>query len=231
MKQQDALRKTLLACGIVSSVLFVVVDIIASCSWETYRFTDQAFSELTAIEAPTRSLMVMAIGIPYNLLVIACSSGVWLSAAYSRNKRFLRFTAIFLLLHALSGFIGGTLFPMHSRGMAGAGTLTDTMHISFTAIEVLSLFLATGFGAACFGRTFRVYSIITIILLLAGGGIAAMYGGKVAANQPTPGMGIVERLNIYSFMLWATVLAIMLWRKKRDVPHKIGYNMPPIRLY
>lgn len=213
MKKQDALRKLLLACGIISSVLFVAVDIIASCQWKTYHFANQAFSELTAAEAPTRSLMVMAIGIPYNLLVIAFSSGVWLSASQNTHKRALRFAAVFMLLHAVSGFIGGTLFPMHSRGMEGAGTLTDKMHISFTAIEVLSLFLATGFGAVCFGRTFRLYSIVTIILLLAGGGVAAMYGGRVAANQPTPGLGIIERLNIYSFMLWTAVLAIMLLRK------------------
>lgn len=221
MKQHDAFRKFLLACGIVSSALFVAVDIIASCQWEAYSFADQAFSELTAIEAPTRNLMVMSTGIPYNLLVIAFSVGVWLSSAYVARWRALRITAICLLLHALSGFIGGTLFPMHSRGMEGAGTFTDTMHISFTAIEVLSLFLATGFGSVCFGRSFRLYSIITIILLLAGGGVAAMYGQRVAANQPTPGMGIIERLNIYSFMLWTVILAIMLWRKESTAasPH------------
>jgi hypothetical protein len=34
----------------------------------------------------------------------------------------------------------------------------------------------------------------------------------MVAGQPTPWLGLTERLNIYSFMLWAVVLAIVLLR-------------------
>jgi hypothetical membrane protein len=216
MTISQAFQKTLIICGIVSSMLFVAVDIIASNKWPGYSIKSQAFSELTAIEAPTRPLMVITIGIPYNLLTIAFSIGIWITAFNLSQKRALRFLAAMIFVHAVSGFIGGTIFPMHSRGMVNRATITDTLHIISTAVEVLSMMLAIGFGAAAFGKAFRRYSILTILLLAAGGARAAMYAQEVANNQATPGLGIVERINIYGFMLWVIVLSLMLLRRQTD---------------
>ncbi len=217
MKRPYILRDILLACGIVSSLLFVTVDIIASNQWEGYSFTGQAFSELTAIEAPTRPLMVAAVGIPYNLLIIAFSAGIWIFAAAAPRRNVLRIMAIMMLVHAISGFTGGTIFPMHSRGIEKAMTYTDKMHIIATGLEVLSMLLAIGFGAAAFGGRFRYYSFATILLLIAGGILAGMRAGRVAAGLPTPWMGVTERLNIYAFMLWVIVLTIVLFGLKKRV--------------
>lgn len=204
------LRKVLLACGILSSLLFVAVDIYASGQWADYSYTGQAYSELTAVEAPTRDLMVFAVSIPYNLLTIAFAAGIWLSSA---QKRAMRTIAIMLMIHAVAGFTGSVCFPMHSRGAEKTITFTDTMHIVCTGIEVLSMLLAIGFGAAAFGKRFRAYSIVTILLLIAGGVLASLKANRVAAGLPTPWMGITERVNIYGFMLWIIVLAIVLLRQ------------------
>ena len=69
-------RKILLICGILSSPLYVAMDVIASRRYEGYSFTDQNYSELLATGAPTRSLMLLA-SIAYNLLVAAFAAGVW----------------------------------------------------------------------------------------------------------------------------------------------------------
>jgi hypothetical protein len=37
---------------------------------------------------------------------------------------------------------------------------------------------------------------------------AVPYGVRIAAGQPTPGFGIIERVNIYASLLWIAVLAI-----------------------
>jgi hypothetical protein len=37
----------------------------------------------------------------------------------------------------------------------------------------------------------------------------------MAANEPTPWMGIEERINIYATMLWVAVLAIGLLRAQK----------------
>jgi hypothetical protein len=201
------IRNVLLVCGILSSLFYIGLDIFASIQWEGYNYIAQAFSELTAVEAPTRPLMVFG-SVVYNLLVIACAVGVWKSAD---RKRTLYMVAVFLAAHAVTGFIGGVVFPMHSRGQT-AMTLTDVMHITATMAEVLSLLLLIGFGAAAFGKGFRFYSIGTILLLILGGTLAGLDGSRVAAGLPTPWLGVTERINIYASMLWILVLAVALLR-------------------
>ncbi|MBI5231389.1 MAG: flavodoxin family protein [Coriobacteriales bacterium] len=75
------------------------------------------------------------------------------------------------------------------------------------------IFLFTGFGAAAFGRAFRWYSIGTIGLVFAGGAIAGSQLPKVAAGVIVPGLGLVERTNIYASLLWVAVLAVLLLRE------------------
>jgi hypothetical protein len=69
------LRKILLGCGIVSSVLYVVTDVLGTLRYPGYSYADQTFSELTAQGAPTRSLMVALNGISYGVLVAAFALG------------------------------------------------------------------------------------------------------------------------------------------------------------
>ena len=57
------LRKILLGCGIVSSVLYVATDVIASRRFPGYRYRDYSISEEIAVAAPTRRLWV-AVNIP-----------------------------------------------------------------------------------------------------------------------------------------------------------------------
>jgi hypothetical protein len=54
----------MLFCGIFASTLFVVSDVLGGVFWEGYTFTVQSISELSAIGAPTRPLIV-----PLNLLL------------------------------------------------------------------------------------------------------------------------------------------------------------------
>ena len=213
-----SLTKVLLICGIVSSMLFVTMDIVTSYLWAGYSFFDQAFSELTAIEAPTRPYMIVALSVPYNILVIAFAVGIWESKR--GQSRAFRIIAVLLLIHAVVGFIGSVFFPMHSRGMEKVLTFTDTMHIICTSIEVLSMLLAIGFGVMAFGNWFRIYSIVTINLLVLGGILAAFQADRLAAGLPTPWMGITERVNIYSFMCWVIVLAIILFRDDKVARRK-----------
>jgi len=70
------LKRLLLVCGVVSSVLYIAVDILGTLRYPGYSYTVQEFSELTAAGAPTRDLMVALNVIPYDLLVAAFEVGV-----------------------------------------------------------------------------------------------------------------------------------------------------------
>jgi hypothetical protein len=99
---------------------------------------------------------------------------------------------------------------MHLRG--AESTLTDTMHVILTVVTVLLILLIIGFGAAADGKRFRLYSIATILILFVCGAWAFLDAPRIAANLPTPWVGVRERINIYGYMLWMVVLAIALLR-------------------
>ena len=66
---RSALRTALLACGILSSLLYVATDILGGLSYDGYSFTSQAVSELGAIGAPSAPIVIPLFFI-YNLLAL-----------------------------------------------------------------------------------------------------------------------------------------------------------------
>ena len=138
-------------------------------------------------------------------------TGVWGSAG---RKRALRVVAGLLIGKEVLGFVATLFAPIHLRGVEG--TLTDTMHAIVTGVGVLLLmFPAIGFGATAFGRRFRLYSIGTMIIFIVFGTLAGLDGPRLAANLPTPWMGVWERINIFGYMLWIIVLAVILLRAEK----------------
>jgi hypothetical protein len=203
------LKKALLACGIVSSLWYVAMDIVGSLRHEGYSYTDQTISELSAIDAPTRPVLV-AMGIAYTVLVIAVGMGVWGSAG---PKRALRVVGGLLVGLGVLGFVW-PFTPMHQREVLAAGgeTLTDTLHLTMAAASSLLFLLAMGFGAVALGKRFRPYSIGTILTLLVFGALTSLEADAVEANDPTPWLGVLERITVYASMLWVAVLAGVLLR-------------------
>jgi hypothetical membrane protein len=202
------MRKVLLCCGAFSSLVYVLTDILGGLRYPGYSFASQGVSELMAIGAPSRGL-VDPLFIVYDVLAVAFGIGVVREAA-ERNPQ-LRRSGLLLVVYALAGMLGPTVFPMHQRGTGSFAS--DTPHIVLTAVLVIFMFLAIGFAALALDKRFRVYSFATILVLVVFGAIAGAYGGRLAAQQPTPGLGIFERISIYSYLLWVAVLALTLWRQ------------------
>jgi hypothetical protein len=199
------LRKVLLICGVLSPLLWVGTDILAGTLYAGYSFTSQAPSELFAIGAPTSGLVVSLFTL-YSVLLGAFAFGVWMSAA-GRNRA-LRIMALMVIGNAVNGLVLWNFFPMHMRGVEA--TFTDTMHL-ILSINPFVL-LTVGLGVAAFRNWFRFYSIGTILILLVPATLVFMDAPQVGANQPTPWLGLTERISIYGTLLWHLVLAIVLLR-------------------
>jgi len=198
-------RKLLLICGILSSLLYVAMNVFVAMQWKGYTSASQTVSELSAIGAPTRTLWVL-LGVAYTLLVTAFGCGVWASA---RRNRPLRIAGGLMVVYGVVSF-AWPFVPMHLRGTEF--TLTDTMHIILAMVTVLLMLLAIGFAAAAFGKRFRRYSIATLVMLVAFGALTGWDAPRIAANLPTPWVGVWERINIGVFLLWIVVLALALLR-------------------
>jgi hypothetical membrane protein len=200
------LRKILLACGIVAPLLYVVTTVLAGQLWAGYSVTSQSISELFAVEAPTKSFVDPPL-IVYSLLVYAFGVGIWLSAG---GKRALRIVAGAIIAKEALGLVIQLFFPMHLRG--GEATFSDAMHATLTALGVLSMLVAMGFGAAALGKRFRLYSMGTFVVFLLMALLAFWDGARMAQGLPTPWMGVWERITIFAYFVWTVVLAVTLWR-------------------
>jgi hypothetical protein len=202
-------RKLFLACGVFASLLYIGTDILLAIRWEGYSYASQTISELSAIGAPTRSLWV-AMTFLFNPLLILFGIGVRRSAG---GKRTLCITGILLAVWGALGFLW-LFFPIHLRG--AIGSTTDTMHLVMAGVTVPLMMLFIGFGSGAGGKRFRLYSILTILAMLIFGALTGMQASKVAAQLPTPLLGIMERVSVYSPMLWILALGIILLREKKE---------------
>lgn len=102
--------------------------------------------------------------------------------------------------------------PMHQRGMVP--TLTDTLHITWTMVTVVLMLVIMGFTAASLGRAFKVYSITSMVLQLLFGILTSLDAPHIPSGEPTPLIGIWERINIAIFMMWVIVLAGFLLQER-----------------
>jgi accessory gene regulator protein AgrB len=77
------------------------------------------------------------------------------------------------------------------------------------------MMLIMGFGAAAFGRSFRLYTVATFIVFITFGILIGTEAPGIPKNLPTPHIGIWERINIGAYMLWVIVFAIALLRRQK----------------
>src|SRR5687768_5604626 len=117
------IRRALYICGILSSLLYVAMNIITAKLYIGYNTAAQTVSELSAIGAPTRPLWVLLMMV-YSPLALAFGWGVW---KYAAGNRPLRVAGLLLMIYVIIGIFWP---PMHQREVlaAGGGSMTDTLH-------------------------------------------------------------------------------------------------------
>ena len=209
-KRDDAhlrLQRALMACGVFASFLYPITDIIAGNLYPGYSFRGQAVSELFAIGAPTAHLVVILFSI-CSLFLLAFALGVWI---LSKGNRTLNALSIMIFGNAIDSLILWNFFPMHMRGDKPG--FTDMMHslLAINPFVLVSIIL----GAVYFKNWFRAYSIVTITLMVVCAIKSFSYIPLLMQNQPTPWMGLTERISQYAHQLWHAVLAIVLYSVKK----------------
>jgi hypothetical protein len=199
-------QKTLLICGIFSSLWYAAINIYVPMYYDGYIIASFTPSELSAIGAPTRVLWVL-LCLLYSLLFAAFGWGV---LQVEKGNRKLRLVGSLIIVYCIFGFYWP---PMHMRG--NEMSLTDTLHIVWAAVTNIFMWLFMGFGAAALSKRFRIYTIVSIVLHIVFGVLTSLEAPNITTNGPTPTIGIWERINIGIFMLWVIVFAIALLRREK----------------
>jgi len=134
-------------------------------------------------------------------------------SASARGRRG-RVAGSLLLGYAAFSAAGGLLFFMDQRQVLEAGEGARARDARTGDPRPVSLFLvgAMAFAATLVGRWFRYDTYATIVILVVCGLLTSLYIPRFDIGEPTPWVGITERINIYATMLWMAVLAIGLLR-------------------
>jgi len=202
------LRRIMLLCGILSPLLYAIADTLAGLQWEGYSFRDQTISELGAIGAPSRQLFSVLL-IPTYLLFLVFGVGVWQSA---ESKRKLKIAAGLLIAFGSIAIAIGPFVSMQMRGTEQG--LTGALHLIEGGVEMLILLTAMVFAAVALNRSFCLYTIVTIILMLAFGAWSGMDAPYIEAGLSTHWLGVKERIMWYSYQIWFIVLALKLLQQR-----------------
>lgn len=202
---QGPMLRILLLCGVLSSVLYVVIDVIGALNYPGYDYSAQAISEMSAIGAPTGDLLAPLYR-TWSILFLAFTLGVWLVGG---TRPALRKSAALMLAVAVVGS-GLSFFPMNSR--SAEPTFSDTMHLLFAGATILLLSLAILAGSTAFGRGFRRYSAATVAVMLLFFILTMRDVPNVGADLPTPYMGLTERICMAAWLLWIAIFSVELLR-------------------
>jgi hypothetical protein len=207
-----AVRQALVACGLLYAVLYPVVnDAIAASLYDGYSRTSQAVSELSAVGAAPRPFL-MAVGPFFSLLQLGFGVGMWQSA---HGKASVRVAGALVVGHGAMSFLW-VFAPMSRREViaAGGATSADAMHLVLTVGTGLFVAAYVATFAIGFGWVFRVYSVLTLAVALVFGRLSAQVD-QIEAGDPTPYMGLLERIGIGAWLLWMAVASVMLLRANR----------------
>ena len=221
-------RKALLACGLLYAVLYPIVnDAIAATIYDGYSRMDQAVSELSATGAPTHAFLT-AVGPVFSLLLIGFGLGIWRSG---HDKRFLRIAGALVVAHGAISFLW-MFGPMSQREViaAGGATSADTMHLVLSAATGFFVAAYVATTALAIGWVFRLYSVATIATALVFGLLSAQVD-KIEAGDPTPYMGLLERIGIGAWLLWMAVMAIVLLQRPRSGSPTVTVPDTPAELF
>jgi hypothetical protein len=192
--------------GILSSLIYVAMNVFVPFLWKEYSSVTQTVSELSAIDAPTRSIWL-----PFGV-IYAVSFGIFGYGVLkvSRENRNVALLGKLVIIYSCFSIYWP---PMHLRGVETG--VTDTLHVVWTMITVLLMILIMTIGAITLGRSFKFYTIANAFLLIVFGIMTTLEAPNIASNLPTPTIGIWERLNIGVFMMWVVILSINLLKRER----------------
>ena len=220
-------RELLLACGIAYAAAYVAAnDVVAAAMYDGYSRMDQAVSELSALTAPPRTFLTALLPV-FTVLMVAFGVGVWWSAS---GGRALRLTAVALVAFGITG-VAWLPFPMTARDDIAAATgpmsANDVGHLVLSGVTASLIVAMCAAGAAHVGLGFRLYTAATVVVgLVFAGVLTGLESAKMPSGDPTPLLGFYERLGIGAWLVWLTVLAVVLMRQSVAAPGEARGHRP-----
>jgi Protein of unknown function (DUF998) len=215
----DLVLRLALWAGPAASVAFLAADVAGShlATRESgYSKVSDTISELLIPSVGPEKLMSCTVAtatmIVADFLALAFGAGVVASARHNRKVSTmpLRRVGVAHIIGALANLASASAFPQDVRG--APVTIAGQLHLALVGIAVVtglvSMLSSLQVRSEGFGRRFRVVTVATLFVMVAGGVFAPFaesYGRKGV-------LGVAERVSAFAFQGWQVALATLLLR-------------------
>jgi hypothetical membrane protein len=196
----------MLMTGTAGVTVYLFHGILGGILYNGYNHLQQPISDLSAVGAPNRLLIILAL-IIYSVLMIGFSIALtgWSSKYLGRTVTVG--AAIFLGIQILS--LAYLAFPVNPG--RDISSFQNIMHLVITAVIVpasVASPVVVGIGLLVSGNHVKagIYSLATGAAVLVFGGIAVV---MFSSGRPLP--GLFERLNIAALLAWVIFLSTYLF--------------------
>lgn len=204
MKQPKSLLQWLGLLGLVSLLSYTAAVVFSPLAYPGYVWTQQAVSDLSAANAPSRLLWSQLSSL-YNLCGIVSVMMVCVFVQGKLNRTLRLAVYLFAAMNWVSA-AGYASFPLTESGYAG--TLQDVMHMVVTAgvvgLSILSLVLFIVGGLRK-----KAYFSLSVVALIA---LIIMFAGPVGIGlAPKSLFGVFERFSVFAATGFNAVLGLYLF--------------------
>ena len=196
--------------GIAALISYSLAVILSPMAYPGYNWMEQAVSDLSAQNAPSKMLWTQLAAV-YNVCSVVCPTclSIFVSEHKTASKTFRTGIYLFTLMCWISN-IGYAMFPLADAGK-DITAFQETMHIVVTAAVVLLsivslILLMISAMKAKEVRTIGIWALIAFLMMLTG----AVGQGLV----PPQYFGIVERFSVFAAVGFNAILGWNLFHNK-----------------
>ena len=202
--------------GVVAFVSYTLAVVISPSAFPGYNWMEQAVSDLSAENAPSRMLWNQIAAL-YGVCSVVCVTCV--SLYVSENKVSTRLFRMGMYLFSIMNwisYVGYAMFPLADSGKEIA-SFQEIMHMAVTAavviLSIVSLvcLIIAGFRKEGI-RGIGIWAAVALIMMM----IGAIGKGVV----PPRYFGIVERCSVFAAVGFNAVCGIYLFRGFPDKPDR-----------
>lgn len=196
--------------GVAALISYALAVILSPMAYPGYNWMEQAVSDLSAQNAPSKMLWTQLAAV-YNVCSVVCPTCVslFVSEHKTASKTFRIGIYLFTLMCWISN-IGYAMFPLADAGKEIVA-FQETMHIVVTALvvglSIISLiFLIVSGLKNKEVRNIGIFALIAFLMMLAG----ALGQGMV----PPQYFGIVERFSVFAAVGFNAILGWNLFHNQ-----------------
>ncbi len=206
------MKKILLTCGIVGTILYISAIIIGGFLVPNYSHLHQSINELIPLSEGATYITLEVLFTVYNVCIILFGLGAFII----NTKKIDKFWSILLMFCGLFGLLM-CFFPMDKANSEETvqGIINMVITGFLSPIIVLTPFLI-GIITRDRNKPYAIYSIISSIIIFITG-----FFSSISIPMNIGFLGLFERLTMGTFIIWVFVSSIFLIKTYNNISKNI----------